>query len=160
MARDNKSRRIDLTGQTFGELEVIRISDKRGQNNTRLWECLCKACGKHTYVLGINLRAGYYKSCGCLRDDKRDKGRDNHIYSDTIDGTRKSSLKAKLHSGNKSGHKGVRFNESRQKWTAHIGFQGKQISLGYFLTIEEAIAARQVGEEKYHKPYLEGNKNE
>ncbi|MNI99246.1 AP2 domain protein [compost metagenome] len=74
-----------------------------------------------------------------------------------MDGTRKTALKAKLHIDNKSGHKGVRWNEQRQKWTAHIGFKGKQITLGYFSEKADAIAARKAAEEKYHKPYLEDN---
>ncbi|MEV9641790.1 hypothetical protein ABZ756_13900 [Mammaliicoccus sciuri] len=45
--------------------------------------------------------------------------------------------------------------ESRQKWKAYIGFKGKQITLGYYDNKDEAIAARKVGEEKYHKPYLD-----
>lgn len=150
------SKRIDLTGQNFGELTVIKLSDRRDpkHNNTRLWECLC-SCGKIAYVLGTSLRAGHYKSCGCKLVEKRDKGAKKHIETDAIDGTRKSALKAKLHVGNKSGHKGVRWNESRKKWTAHIGFKGKQISLGYFTDKEDAIAARKKAEEIYHKPYLE-----
>ncbi|MEF2965051.1 HNH endonuclease [Paenibacillus sp. M1] len=147
-------KRIDLTGQTFGDLKVVGLSDKRGTNNTRLWECKC-TCENTTYVLGISLRAGYYTSCGCKHDAKRDKGLVEHIARDRVDGTRKSALKAKLHKGNKSGHKGVRWVESRQKWNANIGFKGKQINLGYYTTKEDAIASRQAGEEKYHRPYLE-----
>ncbi|MWV44930.1 HNH endonuclease [Paenibacillus sp. HJL G12] len=137
----------------FGDLKVIRLSDKRGANGTRLWECRCK-CGEVIYVLGASLRAGYYKSCGCNREEKRDIGAREHEKTDRVDGTRKTALKAKLHKGNKSGHKGVRWNESRQKWTAHIGFKGKQISLGYFSEKEDAIKARKRAEEKYFDPIL------
>lgn len=153
------SKMIDLTDQKFGELYVIGLSHQRGTNGTRLWECRC-SCTNVVYLLGASLRAGYYKSCGCLRDDKRDDGVKKHITADQIAGTRKTALKAKLHKDNKSGHKGVRFNEDRQKWTAHIGFKGKQINLGYFIKKEDAIAARQAAEEKYHKPILEENDNE
>lgn len=149
-------KRIDITGQLFGELEVIKLSDKRNNKNTRLWECKCHACGETTYVLGASLRSGHYKSCGCIRADKRDAGVREHVKRDSVDGTRITSLQAKLHKGNKSGHKGVRWNENRRKWTAHIGFQGKQIALGYFALKRDAISARRVAEEKYHKPYSEG----
>ncbi|PPQ49458.1 HNH endonuclease [Paenibacillus peoriae] len=115
---------------------------------------MCK-CGETTYVPGGSLRAGVYKSCGCKRVAKRDKGVAYHIKTDTVNGTRKSALKSKLHKGNKSGVKGVRYNEQRKKWTAHIGFQGKQISLGYFNKKEDAVTARKRGEEKYHNPILE-----
>lgn len=154
MVKRIDSKRIDLVGKEFGALKVIRLSDERGPGNTLLWECLCRACGDTKLVLGISLRAGHYTSCGCIRDDKRDEGLQAHIEADSVDGTRVSALKAKLHRGNKSGHKGVRWDAHKSRWKAYIGFQGKNIQLGSYLTIEEAIAARKVGEEKYHKPYL------
>lgn len=153
------SKRIDLTGKVFGDLTVIKLSDKRGQNNTLLWECKC-TCGNTVYLLGFSLTHGHYKSCGCKRVAKRDAGVKKHIEKDSIGGTRKSALKAKLHKGNKSGHKGVMWMESRQKWKAYIGFKGKQINLGYFDDKEDAIKARKVAEEKYHKPYLEDKQRE
>lgn len=153
------AKRIDLTGKSFGDLKVIKLSDKRGNNNTLLWKCKC-SCGEITYVHGYSLLHGHYKSCGCKRNNKRDTGAREYIKRDSVAGTRKSALKAKLHKSNKSGHKGVRYNEQRKKWTAHIGFQGKQITLGYFNNKEDAIAARKKAEEKYHKPILEGNKDE
>lgn len=152
-------KRIDLTDRHFGELHVVRLSDQRDDNNTLLWECRC-SCGKLVYLHGYSLLHDHYKSCGCKRDDKRDKGVARHIQHDRVDGTRKTALKAKLHVGNKSGVKGVRWNEQRQKWTAHIGFQGKQINLGYFLSKDDAIAARKAAEDKYHKPILEDADNE
>jgi hypothetical protein len=147
-------KRIDLTGQQFGELGVIKLSDKRDKYNTLLWECLC-CCGNTAYVLGASLRAGYYKSCGCKQPIKRDQGARQHEETDRVDGTRKTALKAKLHKGNKSGHKGVTWMDSRQKWRAYIGFKGKQITLGYFDIKEDAIKARQQAEETYFKPFLE-----
>ncbi|MGN7360003.1 HNH endonuclease [Paenibacillus sp. SAF-054] len=146
-------KRIDITDQQFGDLTVVRLSDKRGKHNTLLWECKC-SCGETIYVLGVDLRHGRYKSCGCKRETKRDNGAREHEKADRVDGTRKTALKAKLHKGNKSGHKGVRWNEARQKWTAHIGFKGKQISLGYFSEKEDAIKARKIAEEKYYEPIL------
>lgn len=148
------NKRIDLTGQTFGELSVIQLSNKRGKDGTRLWECQC-SCKNIIYLHGYSLLHGHYKSCGCKRIAKRDAGLKKHIKSDRIDGTRKSALKSKLHKGNKSGYKGVTWVESRNKWRAYIGHKGKQVSLGYFDNKEDAVAARQNAEEKYHKPYLE-----
>jgi hypothetical protein len=148
------SRRIDLVGQIFGDLKVIQLSDKRGKYNVLLWECLC-TCGETTYVPGGSLRAGTYKSCGCKRVANRDAGAKEHITADSVDGTRKSALKAKLHKGNKSGHKGVIWSESRQRYRAYIGIRGKSITLGYYVSLEDAVAARAAAEEQYHKPYLE-----
>lgn len=151
------SRRIDLKGKAFGDLKVIKLSNKRGAGNTLLWECKC-SCGNTTYIQGYSLIHDHYKSCGCKRDKKRDAGVEKHIEDDSVDGTRKSALKSKLHKGNKSGHKGVIWMKSRNKWKAYIGFKGKQISLGYFDDKDEAIKARKRAEEKYYKPYLEDDK--
>jgi len=156
MVKRIDSRRIDLTGQQFGDLIVLGLSDKRNKYNTLLWECQCR-CGKIIYVAGGSLRAGHYKSCGCKHAEKRDHGVKEHIKTDRVDGTRKTALKAKLHKNNKSGHKGVLWLESRQKWKAYIGYKGKQITLGYFSNKDDAIQARKLAEEKYHKPYLEDN---
>lgn len=147
-------KRIDMTGQQFGELTVVKLSDKRDHRGTRFWECLC-SCGKTIYALGTALRAGHYKSCGCIRDQKRDAGMKAHIDQDRVDQTRKSALQAKLHKANKSGHKGVMWLEKRQKWLAYIGFQNKNINLGYFELKSDAIKAREIAEEKYYRPYLD-----
>jgi hypothetical protein len=154
MVKRVDSRRIELTGQQFGELTVIKLSDRRGNNNTLLWECRC-SCGNTIYLHSYSLRHGHYKSCGCQHDKKRDKGVKRHIKTDQVDSTRKTALKAKIHKANKSGHKGVMWMESRKKWKAYIGFKGKQINLGYFEDKNDAIKARQLAEEKYFKPILE-----
>lgn len=54
---------IDLTGQIFGCLSVIKKTkkDKWGQYQ---WLCKCD-CGKEVIVKGGNLRNGNSKSCGC-----------------------------------------------------------------------------------------------
>lgn len=159
MVKRVDARRIDLAGQQFGDLKVVALSDRRGNHNTLLWECVC-SCGSTIYLLGSSLRKGIYKSCGCKHAAKRDQGAAQHIERDRVNGTRITALKAKLHKGNKSGHKGVTWIEKRKKWTARIGFKGKQINLGYFTNIEDAIAARVAAEEKYYKPLLEAKTNE
>lgn len=56
--------KIDLTGQTFGRLTVVRYSHY--QNGTSFYECKC-ICGKEVIASGYRLRTGQTKSCGCLR---------------------------------------------------------------------------------------------
>ena len=53
---------------------------------------------------------------------------------------------------NTSGHKGVTFNKSADRWQAKIGNgQGKYKHLGYFKTMEDAIKARKSAEaEMWH----------
>lgn len=146
----------DLVGQTFGDLKVLALSETRGKwgGTDAVWKCRC-VCDNVIELRTCDLKNGVYTSCGCKRDEKRDAGARKHIESDKVNGTRKSALKAKLHANNSSGVKGVRFNPQRGKWTAHIGFQGKQINLGYYEKFDDAVAARKAGEEKYHKPILD-----
>jgi hypothetical protein len=48
----------------------------------------------------------------------------------------------KLQKNNKSGVKGVCWCQKYKKWRAHIHFNGKNITLGNFNTIEEATKSR------------------
>lgn len=159
MVKRVDSKRIDLTGRKFGELKVVKLSDKRGNNNTLLWECKC-SCGNIIYLQGYSLIHGHYKSCGCRRTEKREAGVKEYLKNDMVDGTRKSALHAKLHKSNKSGYKGVMWDKHKNKWRAYIGFKGKQINLGYYEKKDDAIKARKQAEEKYFKPYLEDNNHE
>lgn len=53
---------IDLTGQRFGKLTVLR---KAKTNNRQVYfECICD-CGEHKIVRSDHLRKGKTTSCGC-----------------------------------------------------------------------------------------------
>ena len=58
-----KSRLIDLTGQKFGKLTVIKRAES--DKIKPVWECLCD-CGNIKNINGNDLRQGVTKSCGCL----------------------------------------------------------------------------------------------
>lgn len=58
------NRLIDLTGQKFGRLIVIKRSTNK--NNRVYWECICD-CGNIKIVSAKLLRNGESRSCGCLR---------------------------------------------------------------------------------------------
>lgn len=57
-------RLVDITGQIFGRLTVIRKHP-----DPCMWECLCR-CGKTTLATGTNLRRGNTTSCGCFHLEK------------------------------------------------------------------------------------------
>ena len=59
----------DITGQVFGRLTVIQLSDERNRDRDRLWLCLCQ-CGSETMVIARLLRNGATQSCGCLRRER------------------------------------------------------------------------------------------
>jgi hypothetical protein len=57
---------------------------------------------------------------------------------------------SKLQDRNQSGCKGVRRSKDLKKWTAFIGVNKKQINLGTFALLEDAVAARKEAEKLYH----------
>lgn len=58
----------DITGQTFGRLTVLELTDKQNNDNRWLWKCQC-SCEKHSivYTSMHKLKSGNTKSCGCLQ---------------------------------------------------------------------------------------------
>lgn len=57
-------RKLNLKGQRFGRLIVIKETNKRSGGNV-VWECLCD-CGKNTFVITSSLTNKRTKSCGCF----------------------------------------------------------------------------------------------
>ena len=69
------ARLIDITGQTFGRLRVLRYINTTVSG--ALFECHCE-CGKTTTATGSALRRGVKQSCGCLsKEIKRRNGLDS-----------------------------------------------------------------------------------
>lgn len=70
------SKRVDLTGQKFGKLTVIKYDHTEKPVGKSFWLCECE-CGKETVVYSGHLKNGHTKSCGCLQVDiitKRSNG--------------------------------------------------------------------------------------
>lgn len=59
------SRLINLVGERFGMLTVVKRDGKNSSNHVT-WQCVCD-CGNITVATGNNLRCGHSKSCGCLK---------------------------------------------------------------------------------------------
>lgn len=59
----NAHNRIDISGQTFGHLTVVRYSHT-SKKRKAFWECLC-SCGSTAIAMGTRLRSGHTVSCGC-----------------------------------------------------------------------------------------------
>jgi len=70
------SKFIDLTGQKFNKLNVLKIVG-RAKNGRILWLCKCD-CGNEKIVSGHDLKNGDTKSCGCLCNEIRIKN--NKLY--------------------------------------------------------------------------------
>lgn len=74
---------IDLTGQKFGRLTVIKRVEN-SKTKGALWLCKCD-CGNETIVQSGNLKNGNSKSCGCLN-------RENLLKSITTHGLHNEKL--------------------------------------------------------------------
>lgn len=59
---------IDLTGQRFGRLTVVRHAGKSAHGSV-MWKCQCD-CGKRKTIAGSSLRRGLTRSCGCLFSER------------------------------------------------------------------------------------------
>lgn len=59
--------RLDLTGEVYGRLTVVREVEKIGTH--RMWLCLC-TCNNVLVTRQARLRSGETRSCGCLARDR------------------------------------------------------------------------------------------
>ena len=82
------SKKIDLTGQRFGKLLVLKEDGKIGRYVA--WQCQCD-CGQIKTIRGDSLRGGTTKSCGCLQKEKAKesikKNGNNKITVDLVNKT-------------------------------------------------------------------------
>lgn len=123
----------NLIGKKIGKLTVleeIKCNDKNGHHHYR---CRCE-CGKEVEVLGNNLIYEQTTSCGCYRKEKL--------------------LSQKIRVNNKSGKKGVYFDNKMQKWVAKITINGR-IYKSFHQSKDDAIEKRKYYEEIYHKPIID-----
>jgi len=83
----------------------------------------------------------------------------NHINYDN----RKSELRIATHNqnmfnkvlykNNSSGHKGVLWSKRDEKWVARIQVDKKQVELGRFTNIDDAVRVREAAEKDYYGEY-------
>jgi hypothetical protein len=59
------SKFIDRTGQTYGQLTVLRFT-RKNERLQAFWMCRC-SCGNEKEIFGGNLHSGSARSCGCLK---------------------------------------------------------------------------------------------
>lgn len=145
----------DLTGQHIGNLTVLGRSERygsRGARQTRLWECRCD-CGNITYKATDTLTNPAVSMCRqCAAQYAMDKARERAGF---VEGTQLSKLASCKTADNLSGVRGVYYTSETGRYTARIKFKGKSYYLGSFYNLEDAVKARQKGEEELFGPFLE-----
>ena len=132
----------DYIGKRFGQLTVTAYDGK--SSGMHRWRCMCD-CGEETIVGQTLLQSGKTKSCGCLQAKSAVENM-KFVAGTSITLLERSGNR--LIRSNSSGYNGVYFNQRAQKWTAQIGFKGKNYYLGTFDKIEEAVEVRKKAEEQ------------
>lgn len=151
---------MDLTGQRFGKLFVLR----RDPGRKGYWICECD-CGNRKSIRGTSLvMKNGTRSCGCdQRKVASETGRK------TVAGNARKQIERNMAyrtnfqvienqnvpKNNTSGHKGVYWDKNRELWEAYIQVQGKRKHLGRFHEYEDAVKARELAEEQYFEPLIE-----
>ncbi len=149
----------DLTGENFGKLTVLR----RDPGRSGYWVCRCD-CGRNKSIRGTSLtKKNGTRSCGCDQREVAVKQGERSIAENAKKqielnvalNTNTQVIKTKTPpKNNKSGQKGVWWDERRGKWCAYIQIHGKRVFLGRYEKKEDAVNARMVAEEKYFAPLL------
>ena len=73
---------IDLTGQRFGRLTVLRRGENKVEpsgNVVTMWECVCDCNPERTFLVNSkNLRTGHTRSCGCYKSSVISNAKKKH----------------------------------------------------------------------------------
>ncbi len=78
---------------------------------------------------------------------------------DRIDNLRKATRAQNLWnqaipSNNTSGHKGISWRKDRNKWTVTLMVNGVHHCIGLYSDIQDAITARKLAEQRFHKGFI------
>ena len=155
---------MDLTGERFGKLLVLRRDPGRKDGGNYFWICECD-CGNRKSIRGTSLvKDGGTRSCGCdqravasqtgretVAENARRQIERNMAYGTNFQVIENGSLPK----NNKSGHKGVCWDKRRELWAANIQVHGKKKFLGRYSKYEDAVKARELAEEQYFEPLIE-----
>lgn len=81
---------INLIGQKFGRLVIVRKTDSRDRDGSIIWECICE-CKNTIYTSANRLRFNKTKSCGCYHKEKITGKNNSNYRHDLSDEERKLS---------------------------------------------------------------------
>lgn len=147
-------------GETYGFWTVMNPDMVIGERKQRAALCRC-VCGKEKLVRIPLLVKGKSESCGCKRHLKMSAAqkegfqKGQKLMHAIQDEKVVVGLPHTLNKNSTTGHKGVSFMPQYGTYRAYITVHRKQIHLGCFRDIADAIKARKAAEEKYFKPMQE-----
>jgi len=120
------SAKIDETGHRYGRLIVLSEATKRGGHGSMRRKCLCD-CGTVVERVGMDLRTGDTKSCGCLRRETTAISRRTEGKSQEPGYAAYKSARARCRNPNSQGYpryggRGIEFRfESYEDWVLALG---------------------------------------
>lgn len=88
-----------------------------------------------------------------IHHNKNEYNRDNRKSNLRIVGYSENGMNATISKNNKSGYRGVYFNNKYQKWETKIHVNGKDVYLGRYDDLTMAVKARHDAELKYYGEY-------
>lgn len=150
----------DLSGQRYGHLVAVSFIS----GNLWLWKC---DCGRSKRIRASVVKCGKVISCGCvLADAARTRLVDQNVLQHH-DGTCISKLRKAVSGTNRkrnnnTGYTGVSkrvYPSGKTVYIARLMLRGKEIQLGTYDTIQDAVAARKNGERMYYAPVIEAYDN-
>lgn len=149
---------MNLIGRKIGRLEVITNASRKG-----FVVCKCD-CGKIHEVRASSLtKKNPTVSCGCYRSEVMSNIGRNTIRQNSEErleiiakyGTSYGSISnPNPPVSNKSGYKGVWFDQVHGVYQAYITFKRKRYSLGSYKSLADAVKARKDAEEKLYAPVI------
>lgn len=147
----------DMSGQRFGRLTVIGPEELEAplSNGQRLaWRCRCD-CGTEIVATRKALLGGKLLSCGCLLREASAARVAQAVGQ--VAGTTLTAIRPErsANRNSKSGVRGVYWSDREKRWIAKITVQRRQITLGRYHNLEDAVKARKDAEKRYFAPLLE-----
>ena len=130
----------DITGQRFGRLVALYPTEKRDRQNV-IGKFRCD-CGKETEKPRYLVTSGSIRSCGCLAQEQSRQ----HLKGSFVMGTSLYRIRQEgdpLQKNNSSGHPGVTYDPTHDRWDARMEFQ-KKLYRRYCEDEETAVWTRQM----------------
>lgn len=144
-------------GKTVNGWKILEILSPPKSYKTLFCRAICPQCGKSVEVRLTNItRAAPIKRCAVCSRDLKDKVDIVHSVTQ-VDGSSLSAVKSrmsgKVNKNSKTGVNGVT-KRPNGKYFAYINFRRKQIYLGQYESMDDAVAARKNAESTIYSEYL------